>query len=50
MTPAQLRDYAIDSQVLFVVGLIQWCRASIAVGHSFAIIGAIQLAAPQRLH
>jgi hypothetical protein len=45
LTPTQLRDYAIDSQVLFVKGFNQRRRGSLANGHSFDIIRAIQFAA-----
>jgi hypothetical protein len=45
LTPTQLRGCAIDSQVLFFVGLSQCCRASLANRYSFDIIRAIEFAA-----
>ncbi|MFJ5283864.1 hypothetical protein ACIP66_08430 [Pseudomonas sp. NPDC088429] len=47
MTRRQLRDYAIDSQVLFVVSLPQCGRAWLANRYSFDIIRAIEFAAPK---
>ncbi|WP_177409008.1 hypothetical protein [Pseudomonas sp. R37(2017)] len=47
MTPSQLRGCAIDSQVLFVAGLNQWCRAFLAIRYSFDIIRAIEFATPE---
>ncbi|WP_230139368.1 hypothetical protein, partial [Pseudomonas sp. Bi130] len=40
LTPMQLRDCAIDSQVLFFVSLAQCCRASLGSRYSFDIIRA----------
>jgi hypothetical protein len=47
LTRKQLRDYEIDSQVLFAVSFAQCCRASFANRYSFAIIRAIEFAAPK---
>ncbi|WP_181456819.1 hypothetical protein [Pseudomonas fluorescens] len=47
MTLSQLRECAIDSQVLFVAGLNQRWRASLAKRHSFDIIRAIEFATPK---
>ncbi|MBN3966353.1 hypothetical protein IMW75_13860 [Pseudomonas gregormendelii] len=47
MTPTQLRDCAIDSQVLFINSLAQCYRASLAKEHSFDIIRAIEFAVPE---
>jgi hypothetical protein len=47
LTPSQLRDCAIDSQVLFTISLAQCCRASLANRYSFDIIRAIEFAAPK---
>jgi hypothetical protein len=45
MTRTQLRDYAIDSQVLIVISLTQCSRARLANRYSFDIIRAIEFAA-----
>ncbi|WP_157836049.1 hypothetical protein [Pseudomonas sp. H1h] len=47
MTRKQLRDCAIDSQVLIVISLPQSGRASLAKRYSFDIIRAIEFAAPK---
>jgi hypothetical protein len=47
LTPTQLRDCAIDSQVLFFISLSQWWRASLANRHSFDIIRANEFVAPK---
>jgi hypothetical protein len=46
VTRKQLRDCAIDSQVLIVIGLPQSGRAKLAKRYSFDIIRAIEFAAP----
>jgi hypothetical protein len=43
----QLRGCAIDSQVLIVISLPQWRRASLAKRYSFDIIRAIEFAVPE---
>ncbi|CAI8741675.1 RES domain-containing protein [Pseudomonas sp. IT-P260] len=47
VTRKQLRDCAIDSQVLIVIGLPQSGRAKLAKRYSFDIIRAIEFAAPK---
>jgi hypothetical protein len=47
MTRKQLRDCAIDSQVLIVISLPQCGRARLAKRYSFDIIRAIEFAAPK---
>jgi hypothetical protein len=47
LTRKQLRDYEIDSQVLFAVSFAQCCRASLANRYSFDIIRAIEFAVPK---
>ncbi|WP_097088216.1 MULTISPECIES: hypothetical protein [unclassified Pseudomonas] len=47
MTRKQLRDCAIDSQVLIVISLPQSGRALLAKRYSFDIIRAIEFAAPK---
>ncbi|MDX9679509.1 hypothetical protein NQ186_19530 [Pseudomonas zeae] len=47
MTRKQLRDCAIDSQVLIGISLPQCGRASLANQYSFDIIRAIEFAAPK---
>ncbi|WP_426235295.1 hypothetical protein [Pseudomonas sp. TWP3-2] len=47
MTRRQLSVYAIDSQVLFGITLVQCSRVSLAKRYSFAIIRAIEFAAPK---
>jgi hypothetical protein len=47
LTPTQLRDYAIDSQVLSGITLAQRSKASLANKYSFDIIRAIEFAAPK---
>ncbi|WP_311881647.1 MULTISPECIES: hypothetical protein [unclassified Pseudomonas] len=47
MTRKQLRECAIDSQVLNVISLPQSGRASLAKRYSFDIIRAIEFAAPK---
>jgi hypothetical protein len=47
MTRKQLRECAIDSQVLIVISLPQCGRASLAKRYSFDIIRAIEFAAPK---
>ncbi|MEX3777465.1 hypothetical protein [Pseudomonas sp. MYb118] len=47
MTRQQLRDYEIDSQVLFAISFTQCCRASLANRYSFDIIRAIEFATPK---
>ncbi|HEX4548205.1 hypothetical protein [Pseudomonas sp.] len=47
MTRKQLRDCAIDSQVLIVFSLPQWRQGSLAKRYSFDIIRAIEFAAPE---
>ncbi|WP_219931093.1 hypothetical protein, partial [Pseudomonas prosekii] len=45
MTRRQLRECAIDSQVLIGISLAQCRRGSLANGHSFDMMPAIELAA-----
>ena len=47
-TPSQLRESAIDSQVLDVDSFRPCGRGTLVNGYSFAIIAAIELAAPQK--
>ncbi|MFZ3283666.1 hypothetical protein [Pseudomonas sp.] len=47
MTRMQLRDCAIDSQVLIVFSLPQYGRARLAKRYSFDIIRAIEFATPE---
>ncbi|UVK90454.1 hypothetical protein LOY52_10415 [Pseudomonas sp. B21-051] len=47
VTRKQLRDCAIDSQVLIVISLLQSGRALLAKRYSFDIIRAIEFAAPK---
>jgi hypothetical protein len=47
MTRKQLRDCAIDSQVLIVISLPQCGRARLAKRYSFDIIRAIEFATPE---
>ncbi|RON47294.1 hypothetical protein BK665_27445 [Pseudomonas frederiksbergensis] len=46
LTPKQLRDCVIDSQVLFWISLAQCGRGSLAIRYSFDIMPAIEFAAP----
>jgi hypothetical protein len=47
MTRKQLRECAIDSQVLIVISLPQCGRARLAKRYSFDIIRAIEFATPE---